>query len=195
MISRDMPIDSPVKLSYEDYLHFPDDGQRHELIEGGHYVTPSPSTRHQRIAFNLTRHLGQFVTENGLGELFFAPFDVVLSPNDVVQPDLLFVRAEHLDRITESDLRGTPDLAVEIVSDSTRARDEVTKRHLYERHGVPEYWIVDPVTESVKIFRLGDDNRYGRAVELRREADDTLESPLLPSFGLRLADLFGREAS
>jgi Uma2 family endonuclease len=181
---------SPVKLSYEDYLHFPEDGRRHELIEGDHHVTPSPNTRHQRIALTLTRHLAPFVAERDLGQLFFAPFDVVLGPHDIVQPDLLFVGNAHLDRITEAHLRGAPDLVVEIVSESTRGRDEVTKRHLYERHGVPEYWIVDPVTESVKVYRLAEDSRYRRAAELSCEQEGALESPFFPGFSLPLRDLF-----
>ena len=183
--------DSPVKLTYEDYVHFPEDGRRHELIEGDHHVTPSPNTRHQRISHKLERYLGPFVDEHDLGWLFAAPFDVVLSPSDVVQPDLLFVAREHLDRLTEANLQGAPDLAVEIVSESTRGRDEVTKRHLYERHGVPEYWIVDPVTESVEVFRVGNKGRYRREAELSNETDDSLESPLFPGFSLPLADLFG----
>jgi Uma2 family endonuclease len=183
--------DGRVKLSYEDYVHFPEDGRRHELIEGDHHVTPAPNTRHQQISSRLDRHLGTFVAERGLGEVITAPFDVVLGPTDVVQPDLLFLRTEHLDRLTEAHLRGAPDLAVEIVSESTRGRDEITKRHLYARYGVAEYWIVDPVTETVKIHRLTDEGGYHRVAELRNETGDSLDSPLFPGFSLPLADLFG----
>ena len=183
--------DTRVKLTYQDYVHFPEDGRRHELIEGDHHVTPSPNTRHQEISLNLTRFLSPFVSDHGLGKLFAAPFDVVLGPTDVVQPDLLFLRKEHLDRLTEANLRGAPDLAVEIVSESTRGRDEVAKRHLYARYGVTEYWIVDPVTETVKIHRLTDEGGYRRAAELENEAGDSLESPLFPGFSLPLGDLFG----
>ena len=183
--------DSPVKLTYEDYVHFPEDGRRHELIEGDHHVTPSPTNRHQRIAYNLTQHLGAFVDDRELGRLYFAPFEVVLSPTDVVQPDLLFVATEHLDRLTEANVQGAPDLVVEIVSESTRGRDEVTKRHLYARHGVVEYWIVDPVTEKVEVYRLGTDGRYRREAELSSEDGDSLESALFSGFSLPLADLFG----
>jgi Uma2 family endonuclease len=182
--------DSPIKLTYEDYLHFPEDGRRHELIEGDHHVTPAPNAKHQSVVANLQRRLGTFVHENELGWFVGAPFDVILSEIDVVQPDLLFVAREHLDRRTETHLRGAPDLAVEIVSESTRRRDEITKRHLYERHGVAEYWIVDPVIDAVKIYRLGSDGRYSRVGELTLEAEDVLESPLFPGFLLSLEDLF-----
>lgn len=183
-----------IGLTYEDYLDFPEDGLRHELIEGDHAVTPAPSTRHQRIVRRLFRHLDGFVTGGDLGEVFVAPYDVLLSEADVVQPDLLFVAREHLDRITAAHLRGAPDLVVEIVSEATRRRDEVTKRHLYERHGVVEYWVVDPVIETVKIFRPGPEGRYVREVELSLEADGVLTSPLFPGFELPLGEIFGREA-
>src|SRR3989338_3256456 len=80
-----------VKFTYEDYLLFPEDGRRHEIMEGEHFVTPSPSTKHQRISLRLSTSLETFLRHNGLGQLFAAPFDVVLSDLDVVQPDLLFV--------------------------------------------------------------------------------------------------------
>ncbi len=183
--------DSPRKLTYEDYVHFPEDGRRHELIGGDHHGTPSPNTRHQHIAVNLVHHLTVFLAGRGLGRLYVAPFEVVLTSTDVVQPDLLFVADEHLDRLTEANLDGAPDLAVEIVSESTRGRDEVAKRHLYERHGVGEYWIVDPVAETVKVYRLGSDGRYQRDAELSCEKGHSLESPLFPGFSLPLNDLFG----
>ena len=182
--------DSPVKLTHEDWLYFPDDLRRHELIDGEHYASGAPGTKHQLIVANLVVTLGTFVHENDLGRMVCAPFAVVLSDVDVVQPDLIFLAREHLDRLTEDDLRGAPDLAVEVLSEPTRGRDEMAKRHLYERHGVREYWIVDPVTESVRIHRLGDDGRFRRLDELRREDDHTLESPLFPGFHLPLAELF-----
>jgi Uma2 family endonuclease len=120
-----------------------------------------------------------------------APIDVVLSEVDVVQPDLVFVRADRLDLITETNLRGAPDLTAEIVSESTRGRDELTKRHLYERHGVGEYWIVDPVVERVSVYRLGEDRRYRRLQELSHEDADTVESSLFPGFELPPSELFG----
>ena len=184
-------IDSPVKLTYEDYLHFPEDGRRHELIGGDHHVTPAPGTKHQIIVTNFLRLLAPFVHQRASGRILTAPVDVVLSEVDVVQPDLVFVRAERLDLVTEAHLGGAPDLAVEIVSESSRQRDEVTKRHLYERYGVGEYWIVDPVVETVKVFRLGKDRRFRRESELSQEEDDALKSPLFPGLAIPLAELFG----
>ncbi len=184
-------IDSPIKLTYEDYLHFPEDGRRHELIGGDHHLTPAPGTKHQSIVTSFLRLLAPFVHAKSAGRLFTAPFDVVLSEVDVVQPDLVFVHAERLDRLTEAHLRGAPDLAVEIVSESTRRREEVTKRHLYERYGVSEYWIVDPVVETVKVFHLGEDRRFRRVHDLSHEESDSLESSLFPGLEIPLAELFG----
>ncbi len=181
----------PLKLTYQDYLHFPEDGNRHELVEGEHVVTPAPNTRHQRLIRRLLRHLDAHVEKQGLGEVFVAPYDVVLSESDVVQPDLLFVAREHLDRIGEANLRGAPDLVVEIISEATRRRDEVLKRHLYERAGVAEYWLVDPVVEAVKIFRHTADGRFQREAGARLETADTLRSPLFPGLEIPLAEIFG----
>ncbi len=181
---------APIKLTYEDYVHFPEDGRRHELLEGEHVVTPAPSTRHQIILSNLFRILGAFVHERSLGHVLTAPTDVVLSEHDVVQPDLLFVAREHRDRIGEASLEGAPDLVVEIVSESTRRRDEVLKRHLYERHGVGEYWVVDPAVESVKIYRRTEQGAFRREAEASLEAGDAVTSPLFAGLTIALTQLF-----
>lgn len=178
------------KLTHEDYLLFPDDGNRHEVIQGDHYMTPAPSMKHQRVSRNLVTALWTCVRQRRLGEVFDAPCDVILSDEDVVQPDVLFVSAAKAGIVTEDHVKGAPDLVVEILSDATRKKDEVTKRKLYERFGVNEYWIMDPELETVKVFRLSGGHQYVRAAELSVEAHDTLTTPLLPEFRLPLSDLF-----
>jgi Uma2 family endonuclease len=123
------------------------------------------------------------------GEAFAAPCDVVLSDEDIVEPDLLFISAARATIITEKNIQGPPDLVVEILSVSTRKIDEVVKRKLYERYGVRGYWIVDPELEGIKIYRLTDQG-YIQAAELAREATDTLSTPLLPGFQAPLAEIF-----
>jgi Uma2 family endonuclease len=177
------------KLTYEDYLLFPDDGKRHEIIEGDHNVTPAPKTKHQKVSFNLALALGSFVKQRDLGLVFAAPYDVILSDENVVQPDLLFVSSARASIVTEDNIRGAPDLIVEIISETTRKKDEVTKRKLYERFGVQEYWVVDPELETVKVFR-GARQGYGRAVELSKEANNVLSTKLLAGFHLPLAEIF-----
>ncbi len=178
-----------VKLTYEDYLLFPEDGRRHELIDGEHFMTPAPSTRHQRISRKLVGFLDSHLQRTKAGEVFYAPTDVVLSEQDVVEPDLLFVSAARASIVTEKNIQGAPDLVVEIISETSRKTDKTIKRKLYERHGVREYWIVDPELETVEIYRMSD-RGYVRAAELCREADHALETPLLPGFQFKLSDIF-----
>jgi Uma2 family endonuclease len=179
------------KLTYDDLLGFPeDDGLRHELIDGGHLVTPAPHTRHQDILAELLLALRSHARDHGLGKVLPAPVDVVLSDVDVVQPDLLFLMAARSDRLTVKNLRGAPDLVVEIVSESTRRRDEMTKRHLYQQHGVGEYWVVDPVIDTVKVYRLGAEGVYERVAELSAEDEAVLTSPLFPGLEISLVELF-----
>ena len=180
---------APRKLTYEDYLGFPEDGKRHELIDGDHVAEPSPNTIHQRISANLHRLLGNHVHQHRLGWLLAAPCDVVLSDVDVVEPDLLFLAVSHAERLTRANVQGPPDLVVEIGSESTRRRDETTKRHLYERYGVPEYWVVDPELETLKIWRLID-ARYERIADLSAEAGDRLATPLFAGLEIGLAEIF-----
>jgi Uma2 family endonuclease len=129
------------------------------------------------------------VLERRLGVVLAAPCDVVLSDVDVVQPDLLYVANEHADRLTRTHVHGPPDLVVEILSGATRRRDEVTKRHLYERHGAPEYWIVDPELRTAKVYRLVG-GRYERLAELSAEADDRLTTPSLEGLAIELREIF-----
>jgi Uma2 family endonuclease len=177
------------QLTYEDYLLFPDDGKRHEIIDGDHYVTPAPKTKHQRISANLTVALVSFVKRRRMGLVLAAPSDVILSDENVVQPDLLFVSAARASIVTEDNIHGAPDLVVEIISETTRKKDEVTKRKLYERFGVQEYWVVDPELETVKIFRRAQQG-YGRPLELSKEANDILSTELLTGLDLALIEIF-----
>jgi len=180
----------PIRLTYEDLLALPDDGRLHELIDGDHVVTPAPSTRHQDISGELFAALKNYLARHPIGRVYFPRVDVVLSDTDLVEPDLLFVSNDRRSIIEATAIKGAPDLVVEIVSPSSRRTDEVTKRRLYGRFGVREYWIVDPEIEVVKIHRLQADGSFPRVAELARESEDTLESPLLPGFSLRLGDLF-----
>jgi Uma2 family endonuclease len=178
------------KFTYEDYLLFPDDGRRHEIIDGEHYVTPSPVTKHQRVSLRLATAFQSAARGRNVGEVLAAPMDVVLSDLDVVQPDLLYVSAARAAIVREKNVQGAPDLIVEILSESTRKTDEIVKRKLYERCGVREYWIVDPEVETVKIYRLTG-KAYKRTAELSRETGDTITTPLLSKLKISLRDLFG----
>ena len=144
--------ETATKLTYEDYLLFPDDdGLRHEILDGEHHVSPSPNVRHQTVLQNLHRELDAFVRPRRLGKLFCVAIDVLLGKHDVAVPDLLFVRTERVGMFTAANCQGAPDLLVEVLSPSGRKRDEVIKRDRYEQTGVAEYWVVDPEAETVKV--------------------------------------------
>ncbi|ODS52555.1 MAG: hypothetical protein ABS36_16000 [Acidobacteria bacterium SCN 69-37] len=179
-----------VKLTYDDFLLFPDDGLRHELIDGEHYVTPSPNLDHQRISGRLYLAIGNYLQAHPTGEIVYAPFDVVFSRHDVVEPDLLYLSNERASRVvTQTSVQGAPNLIIEILSKSTRRRDRTIKQRLYERSAVDEYWMVDPVTASIRILRQRA-GRFAAAADLRADAGDVLTTPLLPEFTVPLAEIF-----
>ena len=178
-----------VKFTYEDYLLFPEDGKRFELIDGERFMMPTPSIRHQRIIGRLNLFIWEHVALTKAGGLFIAPTDVVLSDMDVVQPDVLFIRAERTSIITEKNIQGPPDFVIEIISQTSRKTDKTIKRKLYERHGVREYWSVDPELETVEVCRTTD-RGYVRAAELSLEAGHAVETPLLPGLKVKLSELF-----
>ena len=179
-----------VKFTYEDLLQFPDDGRRHELIDGEHYVTPSPAPEHQLIVGNLYFSIRAYLEAHPIGVAMLAPFDVVLTDVDVVEPDLIYLSKSVFDEIVgERNARGAPDLAVEVLSPSTRRRDEIIKRKLYERTGVGEYWVVDPELEAVKVYRAAG-GRFVKEADISLESKDVLTSPLFPELNLALSQIF-----
>lgn len=174
------------KYTYADYLKSPDD-ERYELIEGDMLMTPSPVQKHQKISRELTFELLKFVKGDDLGEVYYAPFDVHLDNENVVQPDILFISKERQSIIGEKNIHGAPDLVIEIISESTAYRDFVQKKKLYAKHGVKEYWIVIPDEGSIEIFVL-QDNTY---VSHRTYGKDALlESPGIKGLRIELKNIF-----
>ncbi len=179
------------RLTYDDFLLFPDDGRRHEIIDGEHYVTPSPNLRHQRLVGRLHLSIGNcLATHPGAGQVFLAPLDVVLSYHDVVEPDLLFVAGDQSAIMTDKNIQGPPALVIEVFSKSTRKKDAQTKRRLFERTGVREYWLVDPELDLVQVLRASASGKLVRVEELSAEDDATLTTPLLPEWQLSMRTLF-----
>jgi Uma2 family endonuclease len=179
-----MPIDT--RLTYEDYCLLPNDGKRYEIIDGELLVTPSPRRAHQKVVGNLFYYLTDFTKENQLGDVYVAPFDVVFSRYDVVEPDILYVSSARRSVITEKNVQGAPDLAVEVLSESTADIDRTMKLKLYARFGVQEYWIIDPEKCSAEVYRR---NQEGLELAATLQANDSLTSPLFPSFSLPLRKL------
>ena len=179
------------RLTYQDFLLFPDDGLRHEIIDGEHYVTPAPNLRHQelvlRLAVSLSNHLEN---QPDGGRVFIAPFDVVFSFHDIVEPDVIFVAPDQLDILTDKNIQGTPAMVVEILSPSTRKRDQQIKQKLYDRMGVREYWLVDPELNAISVYRRDTGGSFPLIGSLSSAGDDTLETPLLPGWSVELTRLF-----
>ena len=152
------------KLSYPDYAAIPEDGLRHEIIDGDHYVNPAPNLYHQAVSKRLQHQLYTRIELAGLGILYYAPCDVQLSEHDIVQPDLLVVLSSRTRIFTPTKVKGAPDLLVEILSEGTAAYDRTLKRDLYERSGVREYWIVDPSEHTLEQLVLQDGEYRSRIV-------------------------------
>lgn len=175
-----------IKFTYEDYLLVPED-RRVELMDGEFYMVPSPGEYHQRLSGKLEFRLRKFIEERDLGFLYYAPFDVVLSENDVVQPDILFISKHRKGIITPDNVRGAPDLVIEILSPNTSKRDRITKKRLYSKYGVREYWIADPDSQSIEVLFFGD---TGLEVFQVFPRESILRSPLLPGLEMDLREIF-----
>lgn len=176
--------------TYEDYLDIPGD-DRYELINGEFILVSAPNESHQTVEMRLGSRMYIFVEEdNDLGRVYTAPFEVVLTDPEginIIQPDIIFVSKEREHIITSANIQGAPDLIVEILSPSIGRRDRTTKRDLYARHGVEEYWIADPDTQTVVVMSLKD-GKFQTVGEYGIE--DTLTSPTLEGFSVRLDSIF-----
>ena len=172
-------------LDYDDYAAIPPDGRRWELLEGDVHVTPAPSPRHQWSSKKLQRQLEDYFEARGLGRVFDAPIDVILTPHDVVQPDLVVVT--NLEQISARGIEGPPTLLIEVASPSTVTYDRTTKSQRYAALGVPHLWFLDPEGHRLECFRL--DGQAWRPV-IEGAGDDSVEHPDWPGLVIRLGDLW-----
>ena len=164
-----------------------DDDERHELLDGERVLVPSPNMEHQEVVTSLGTSLSMFVREHDLGRVYFAPTDVVFSDTDVVHPDILFVSNERQHIRTPANIQGAPDLIVEILSPSSARRDWGYKRELYARHGVGEYWIIDPANRIVSVLTLRDGVLE---IDQTLTEDHTAHSSVLEGFEVSLVEIF-----
>ena len=176
----------PATLTYDDYVMTPDD-ERWELLRGALTRRPTPNTAHQRTLGNIAVALFNSVDDKGLGEVIISPFDVVLSPTNVLEPDLIFVATGQRSIITDANIQGAPALVIEVVSPSTLTRDRELKRRIYAEHGVSEYWLVDPDARTISVMSLQDKDfrevgNYG--------VGEVLSSPTLEGLALDLTRIF-----
>jgi len=164
-------VDHRLKLTYDDLLQIPeDDPFRHEILDGVHVASPSPVYRHQKISRRIQFQLYEQIELTGLGEVVDAPMDIELGTHDVVEPDIFVILKDNLRIVTESHVRGAPDLIIEILSPSTSGRDLGIKKERYELYGVPEYWVVDSDAQTVSVFALDEGARAYGEPEVHSEA-------------------------
>jgi Uma2 family endonuclease len=175
-----------IRYNYNDYLLLPE-GKRYEILDGELFMVPAPNVRHQRLSKKLAVALIGHTEARGLGEILYAPCDLLLSEENIVQPDILFVRKERLGIVGEANITDAPDLVVEILSPGTRNKDLELKRKIYARFGVQEYWIVDPEADTVEVLVWSELGYV--ATGIYRKADN-LSSPLLPDLRLPLSAVF-----
>lgn len=171
------------RLDYGDYCAIPSDGRRYELIDGEVHVTPAPSPLHQELVGNLFTALRERLSRPT--KVYVSPIDLILSPNDVLQPDLVVV--DNPSQISDRGIEGPPLLVIEVLSPTTSAYDRTAKSHRYAALGVPHYWLVDPATRRIECYR-----REGSAYLPVTSAggDDTLAHPDFPTLRLTLSPLW-----
>lgn len=164
----------------------PPDGNRYELFEGEVYVVPSPDFLHQRTLGRLFRFFADAIRDHS--EVIVAPMDVVLAEAAAFQPDLIFIREQNRG-IIKNVVHGSPDLVVEVLSDSTEKRDRGPKMETYARYGIEEYWLVDLGKRAIEVYRLDKKARAYRLAETCREAD-RVATALLPKLSVDVGSLF-----
>jgi Uma2 family endonuclease len=185
-MSQTLPLeisDSPVKMTFEQYLSLGEDDLKSEWVDGEvHYMSPV-SKFHQRVSLFLIWLIETFVSAHRIGQVFYEPFVMKTGPDlPGRSPDVLFIANEHLDRVKINHLEGPADLAVEIISPDSRRRDRVTKRKEYAKGGVREYWIIDPQNRQAEFLRLNEDGAY-EPIPLN---DGVFQSQVLEGFWLRV---------
>lgn len=172
------------KLTYEHYACIPNDGRRHEIIDGKHYVNPAPNLNHQTLSRRIQFQLYTQIELTSRGVVFNAPVDLQLAEFDIVQPDLVVVLTENKGILTRPKIDGVPDSVVEILSPSNPQHDRDIKKQLYLRTGVPEYWIVDPMNEMIEQYVLSD-GKY-----VRQEASEPIRLTIIDNVSVETAGLW-----
>lgn len=176
-----------IRFTYEDYLHFPDDRKRYQIIDGEVYMVPAPVPYHQIVSSNIEFMLRSFVSKHNLGQVFRAPCDVILSNEDVVQPDIFFISKNRLKIITEKNIAGPPDLIIEVLSPYTEKLDRAIKRDLYARYEVLEYWLVDLATKEIEILTISGKEFSSMGAY---DINDAFESKVIKGLLLKVEEAF-----
>lgn len=164
-----------------------DENKPYQIIAGEKVVAPSATPFHQEILRNLIERLGFFVRSKRLGKLLISPLDIRFNENEVYQPDLAFVRQPKIEGVKKEKIDTLPDLVIEVLSPSNAYHDLTHKKAIYAQYGVAEYWIIDPIEETIEIL-INEGGLYRTEALLRKPA--TLESAMFPGFSMTVEDVF-----
>jgi Uma2 family endonuclease len=180
-----------LKFTYEDYLQLPDDGKRYEIIDGELYMSTAPTPNHQRIVRNLLFALSLYLKHRPIGEVIQSPLEVYFTKTNLSQPDIVYISNERLNIVKPEQVKGAPDLVIEVLSPGTEKRDRTVKLKMYAKFGVREYWLAKEKTATVEVLRLQE----GKLVPIvRLEKSQILTSPFFPgldgAFGATLDEIF-----
>lgn len=173
--------------TYDAYAALPDDGNRYEIVQGVLLMSPAPEPAHQGIVEEINSYLRSQILSTKRGLVFTSPIDVVLAENISVQPDVLVILKEHLDRVGNKRITGAPDLVVEVISPGSKFQDRVVKHSIYERFGVPEYWLVKSENQTIEVFVL--DMGIYRSLGIFH-GEQSLESHLIPTITVSVNQFF-----
>lgn len=172
--------------TYEDYLKLSDD-IRYEILEGRLIMVPAPSLYHQESSRDLGFLIWNYVKQKNWGVVYYAPVDVILDKDKILQPDIVFVSKENSSILQQKGIFGSPDLVIEILSPSTVYRDRYEKKQIYEQYKVKEYWIVDTANKTIEVFTLENDkyNLFCFAGE-----EEKAKSKVIDGFEMDVKDIF-----
>ena len=184
-------VNPDIRFVYEDYKALPESmAKRYELLGGEILMVPAPTTTHQILSGNIAYLLHGFVRQHALGTVLCAPLDVVLGEGDareIVQPDVLYISTARASIILVAEICGAPDLVIEVLSPGTETRDRTYKKHLYGRYGVSEYWLVDPSSETLEVYRSAR-AKFDEPATYR--ITDTFNSSLLVGLDISVREVF-----
>jgi len=175
------------KITYREVASWPDDGRRYELYDGEVSEVPAPLPRHQLAMLELQASLRDYVKSHG-GLAIVSPIDIVFNETNVLQPDIVVFTAARRHHVhLDQPIQAPPDVAVEVLSPSTAANDRGRKLRMFERFGVTEYWMLDPVAEQIEVRRLVGGRYAAKTVTGR---DGRFDSAVLPDFACDVSRLF-----
>jgi Uma2 family endonuclease len=175
------------RMTAEEYYALPEGPPYFQLIHGEVFMSPSPTTQHQRVSMRLSLLIGNYLNEHPIGEIFAAPLDVDLGFDNIYQPDLIFVSEERRSILVER-IVGAPDLVVEILSPSTALLDRHDKKAVYASTGATELWLIDLRRRQVEVYHLPVDAETPAAV-LTADSGQILRTALLPGLDISVDEL------